>query len=92
MINDDYEACIADFGLSTITEDLRDVSDSLGGAYPSSILGGAMRWAAPELFSIEVIDTDCNKGGPQLTMSSDIYSWGSIALEVRVLRSLSFLF
>ncbi|PAV15950.1 TKL TKL-ccin kinase [Pyrrhoderma noxium] len=82
LINDRLQACISDFGLSVIIEDLRDVSDPLGGAYPSSVLGGAVRWAAPELFSIDDVNSEPGVGGPQLTASCDIYSMGCIALEV----------
>ena len=82
LINDRLQACISDFGLSVIIEDLRDVSDPLGGAYPSSVLGGAVRWAAPELFSIDDVNSEPGIGGPQLTASCDIYSMGCIALEV----------
>ena len=70
LIDDNHHACIADFGLSRLARDLDLPSTS-----QLSSLGGALRWTAPELYAFgEVI--------PCVTLYSDIYSFGSIALEV----------
>lgn len=63
-------ACIADFGLSRLARDLELPSTS-----QLSSIGGALRYTAPELYTFgDVI--------PCVTLYSDIYSFGSIALEV----------
>ncbi|KIJ10909.1 hypothetical protein PAXINDRAFT_16131 [Paxillus involutus ATCC 200175] len=66
-------AYIADFGLLPIILEFRTAP------YLSTAIGTSVRWAAPELF--EVPDT---ANGPllQLTMQSDIYSFGSVMLQV----------
>lgn len=46
---------------------------------PSSVLGGSVRWAAPELYKF----SDESDEQPRVSMSSDIYSYGSLVLEVR---------
>ena len=50
-------------------------------SYPSSTIGGAVRWAAPELYNIPEVDQPYT---PQISVSSDVYSYGSIALEVSI--------
>ncbi|KAL5496173.1 hypothetical protein ACEPAH_3090 [Sanghuangporus vaninii] len=75
LIDDKGQACLCDFGLSTLVEDLVD------SWYPSSMLGGAIRWSAPELYCLSCFDhTEPPK--PRVSVSSDIYSFGSIALEI----------
>ncbi|EJD05232.1 uncharacterized protein FOMMEDRAFT_154445 [Fomitiporia mediterranea MF3/22] len=77
LIDDDGHARLGDFGLSTLVEDLVD------SGYPSSMLGGAIRWSAPELYCVSCFDYDhADSSGPRVSVSSDIYSYGSIALEV----------
>ncbi|KAI5118718.1 hypothetical protein M0805_004516 [Coniferiporia weirii] len=73
LINGRKQACLCDFGLSTVVEDF------MGPSYPSSVLGGAIRWAAPELFCAPDRDQPYI---PQLSMSSDVYSYGSLTLEI----------
>ncbi|KAH7924665.1 kinase-like protein [Leucogyrophana mollusca] len=75
LIDAKGNACLADFGLSTV------IMEFQGTSYYTSSIKGAVRWAAPELF--EVLDE--NEGGspPSLpTTSSDIYSFGSVMLQV----------
>ena len=72
MINDDGSACLCDFGLSNIVEDLVENN------YYTSSLGGAVRWAAPELFQISAAQATL----PKATVASDIYSYGSVVLEI----------
>ncbi|KAG2143814.1 kinase-like domain-containing protein [Suillus bovinus] len=70
LILGDMTACIADFGLSSMLGDLQTGSTYLAATvmYP-----GAVRWTAPEfLLSDDVQPTTC----------SDIYSLGSIMLQV----------
>ena len=82
LISDKGQACLCDFGLSTLVEDLVD------SWYPSSMLGGAIRWSAPELYSISCFDAT-EQPRLNVSASSDIYSFGSIALEVGPLPSCS---
>ncbi|EGO24680.1 hypothetical protein SERLADRAFT_438301 [Serpula lacrymans var. lacrymans S7.9] len=62
---------LSDFGLSNIMLELE------GTSYLTSSVGGAVRWAAPELFKISEDDNV-----PKATTESDIYSLGSVALQV----------
>ena len=72
LINDQGMACLCDFVLATVVGEFMDTTNS-------SVLGGAVRWAAPEVYDIPD-QNDARVVGP--TMSSDIYSFGSLALEV----------
>ncbi|TDL15392.1 kinase-like protein [Rickenella mellea] len=74
LITDREQACLCDFGLSNIAEDF------LGTSYFTSCIGGAVRWAAPELYDIPCPD-DATQS-PHATSSSDVYSYGSVALEI----------
>ena len=74
LINDQGKACLCDFGLATVVGEFMDTTKS-------SVLGGAVRWAAPEVYDIPGDQNDSRVVGP--TMSSDIYSFGSLALEVK---------
>ncbi|KAF9487899.1 hypothetical protein BDN71DRAFT_1404066, partial [Pleurotus eryngii] len=46
LINGDGDACLSDFGLSTVISDIQGVS-----TFTSSI-GGNVRFAAPELYKV----------------------------------------
>jgi len=46
--------------------------------YYTSSLGGAVRWAAPELFDVPAASAVL----PKATVASDVYSYGSVVLEV----------
>lgn len=72
LITDEGKACLCDFGLSTITE-------FQGSSYLASTIGGNVRWAAPELFRINE-----DNSVPPVTSHSDIYSFGSVMLEVQL--------
>ncbi|KAG1735622.1 kinase-like protein, partial [Suillus paluster] len=61
-------ACLADFGLSTI------IREFIGTSYFTSTIRGNIRWAAAELF----VEDD----GVTLTTECDIYSFGSITLQI----------
>ena len=49
-----------------------------GTSYFTETIGGTIRWAAPELFRIHE-----DGSSPTLTAACDIYSYGSVILQVR---------
>ncbi|KAJ7926699.1 hypothetical protein B0H13DRAFT_1972234 [Mycena leptocephala] len=69
LIDQDQSARIADFGLS--------VSLDKWSADESSILGGSMRWMAPEL-----LDPTPAERRFERTRASDIYAFGCVCLEL----------
>ena len=70
-----------DFGLSTIKAEFE------GTSYYSSTVGGALRWRAPELLAVSEHDV-----APNLSTACDIYSYGSIMLQVRTTLNLMLVF
>jgi serine/threonine protein kinase len=71
LIGSDGTAYLADFGLSgTLTQ-----SPGMTYLAKSDCHPGALRWSAPELFSVE-------ESASAVTTQSDIYSYGSIMLQV----------
>ena len=78
LIDADGRACIADFGLSTILDEIG------GSTFATSSTGktrGTLRWGAPELLGIlDHEDAKAQHIGP--TIQSDIYSFGGIMLQV----------
>jgi serine/threonine protein kinase len=74
LVYGDGRACLADFGLSTM------LLEFIGPSYLTSSIGGNIRWAAAELF--EVPEDDEEEAAVALTMECDIYSFGSITLQV----------
>ncbi|KAF8842622.1 kinase-like protein, partial [Paxillus ammoniavirescens] len=76
LIQGNGRACISDFGMSTLLTELG------GSTFPTAAsfhAGGTLRWAAPELFGLQVSD-DPPKVVP--TPQSDIYPFGGIMLQV----------
>jgi len=71
LIDDEGKACLCDFGLSSIAAEFQ------GTSFLTSTIGGNVRWAAPELY--RVVEND---SVPAITTHSDIYSYGSVVLEV----------
>jgi serine/threonine protein kinase len=71
LLDDGGSARLSDFGVSNI------ISEVCGAAYFASVHGGAVRWAAPELY--ECLDDSC---AISLDFRSDISSFGSVSLEV----------
>lgn len=69
---EDGKAHLSDFGLSNLMAETRN------GSLLTSTVGGAIRWAAPELYQI---GTDPN-AIPEVKKPCDVYSFGSVALEV----------
>ncbi|KAF7978779.1 hypothetical protein HWV62_44826 [Athelia sp. TMB] len=76
LISDTGTACITDFGLSVIPAEFG------GTSFITSTVGGAIRFRAPEL--LPTADTKLEvKFKTQLTLECDVYSLGSVLLEVR---------
>lgn len=77
LIKDNGKACLSDFGLSRI------FMEATGSSYLTSTLQGNVRWAAPELFDVgEEQQKEPVHVSPD--PQSDIYSFGSTMLQVRV--------
>lgn len=78
LIDDNMEACLCDFGLSTTLTEFR------GSQHHTSTVGGSLRW-----MDISFIPkyNDLEKGNIPIcvTERSDIYSFGSIMLQVAML-------
>ena len=77
LIKDNGKACLSDFGLSRI------FVEATRSGYLTSSIRGSVRWAAPELFAVDEKEEE----EPVLvapTPESDIYSFGSTMLQVRV--------
>ncbi|OAX38455.1 kinase-like protein [Rhizopogon vinicolor AM-OR11-026] len=74
LVHGSGRACLADFGLSTIME-------FIGTSYATSTIRGNIRWAAAELFEAQEDDEE-NEAAVSLSTECDIYSFGSIALQV----------
>ncbi|KIK79811.1 hypothetical protein PAXRUDRAFT_160273 [Paxillus rubicundulus Ve08.2h10] len=72
LISASGRAQLADFGLSSI------MVEFMGTSYLSSSMNGTARWAAPEIFTTS--DDETSAWVP--TERSDIYSFGSIMLQV----------
>jgi len=73
LINDSGRACLADFGLASITSDPLSVNASTSGA-----THGSARWMAPELLNPEHPDQDVNRP----TEASDIWALAMVMVEV----------
>ncbi|KIJ04903.1 hypothetical protein PAXINDRAFT_42626, partial [Paxillus involutus ATCC 200175] len=79
LVHDNGRACIADFGLSTLLTELE------GSSFSTSFHArGTLRWAAPELLSLNVHVSGDEENIPQVppTPRSDTYSFGGIMLQV----------
>jgi len=93
LISEDQRACIADFGLSTIT----GVAAHTGGASDRASLisndtlmsftgGGTRRWMSPELLDPEMFGIPESEGD-RPTRQSDCYALGMVIYEVSVRTS-----
>ncbi|KAG2099883.1 kinase-like domain-containing protein [Suillus discolor] len=74
LIYENGRACVTDFGLSTMIEEF------IGTSYLTSSIRGNVRWAAAELYDIPESDEDDSL--VSLSVECDIYSFGSIILQV----------
>ena len=85
LIDDDLHARLCDFGLSTfLLQGCQDdnISESIQSVYTSH-LGGSVRWADASLFrSLE------GDRPPIIGTPNDIYSFGSVMLEVAIFSAL----
>ncbi|KAF9244247.1 kinase-like domain-containing protein [Melanogaster broomeanus] len=75
LIDGNGRACIADFGLSTLLTALRKLTCAT-----SIYTRRTPRWAAPEVLDLDTEDEENLSRAP--TPQSDIYSFGSIMLQV----------
>jgi serine/threonine protein kinase len=87
LINKDRRACLADFGLSTITgvaayatPGASRTSSISNETLMSFIAGGTRRWMSPELLDPEMFGVQ----GDRPTRQSDCYALGMVIYEVRV--------
>ena len=86
LINKDRQACIADFGLSTITGVTTHAGASRGSLISNDSLmsfteGGTRRWMSPELLDPErfgMLESEDNRP----TRQSDCYALGMAIYEV----------
>ncbi|KAF8840941.1 kinase-like protein [Paxillus ammoniavirescens] len=77
LVDANGRACISDFGLSTTLTELG------GSSYAtSSHAGGNLRWTAPELLDLHVLDDEGNPLHVVPRPLSDVYSFGRIMLQV----------
>ena len=79
LIDAHGKACIADFGLSTVLDEIG------GSTFGTSLTGkprGTLRWAAPELLGL-VDHEDAKTQHSKPTTQCDVYSFGGIMLQVR---------
>jgi len=75
LVQGNGRACLADFGLSTMVLGFTNPS------YFTRSIRGNIRWAAAELFEVPDDDDDDNIM-VSLSIECDVYSFGSIALQV----------
>jgi len=73
LIDGDGKALLADFGLSNVVAETYRL-------YVTSSIGGSVRWAAPEHFRLSR-----DHHVSTVTTHSDIYSYGSVILQVRTI-------
>lgn len=66
---DEGKAHLSDFGMSNVMIEVRNMS------FMSSTVSGSPRWTAPELLHV-------GAGVPDVTKHCDIYSFGSVVLQV----------
>jgi serine/threonine protein kinase len=78
LLDDEGKALLSDFGLSNV------VVDAFGPLYVTSSIGGSVRWAAPEHFHISYGNRIST-----VTTHGDIYSYGSVMLQVRIITTTS---
>jgi len=93
LINQDRRACIADFGLTTVTG---VVTHATAGGSQTSLIsndtlmsftsGGTYRWMSPELLYPERFGIPQSEGD-RPTRQSDCYALGMVIYEVGVLVS-----
>ncbi|KII88351.1 hypothetical protein PLICRDRAFT_621516 [Plicaturopsis crispa FD-325 SS-3] len=75
LINDNFEACLSDFGLSRIL----DVS-----GFTTNAMAGTFRWMAQELLRTNGADDEDRT--PRVTTASDIWAFAMTVLEILTTR------
>ncbi|KAJ7233211.1 kinase-like domain-containing protein [Mycena rebaudengoi] len=70
LVTHDWSACLADFGLATLT-------DATMPMFPTSSRAGSVRWMAPELLSPEHFGLEFRR-----TAATDVYAFGSVCIEL----------
>ncbi|KAF8183782.1 kinase-like domain-containing protein [Mycena galopus ATCC 62051] len=76
LVSDDWNACLADFGLASVIE---DPTSTAGGALSSSAShAGSLRWFAPELIAPTFFGCDRFVR----TTASDVYAFACVCLEL----------
>ena len=94
LVNQDRRACVADFGLSTVTgvrtrstarnsDTVSLLSSRSNGSLVSFTSGGTIRWMSPELLDPERFGVPESEGD-RPTRQSDCYAMGMVIYEVRL--------
>ena len=90
LINKDKRACIADFGLTTITGTMTHIPTKTpqNPVIPNKLLtgftaGGTYRWMSPELLYPEKFGIPESEGN-RPTVQSDCYALGMVIYEVGI--------
>ncbi|KAG6375773.1 hypothetical protein JVT61DRAFT_2623 [Boletus reticuloceps] len=79
LICENGRAYISDYGLSMLLTELG------GSTFATPFhVWGTLRWTAPELLDLEIPEDDTGEESPRVapTTLSDVYSFGSITLQV----------
>jgi serine/threonine protein kinase len=88
LINRDKRACIADFGLVTISGVATRADDWNSQASLVSLMsftpGGTYRWMSPELLDPEGFGVPQSEGSNRPTRQSDCYAFGMVIYEVSI--------
>lgn len=74
LIDDEFHACLADFGLSEVSYD----PNTANAISMSSVCNGSVRWMAPELLVPEEAGFEHARTSPE----TDIYSLSMLMWEV----------
>jgi len=77
LINESRQACLADFGLTSILSNF----NSLNASTLASHRSGTVRWMAPEILDPEVfgLPTSSNR---ESSTASDVYSFAMVVMEI----------
>ena len=79
LISNDLVAQLADFGLSSLVDDvMHEFPHVLSADTTTANRGGAVRWLAPELLG----DGDDDAPRMRLSKETDIYSYAMVIIEV----------
>lgn len=79
LVSDDWNACLADFGLTSATE----APTAEGALTSSSNHAGSARWFAPEL--VQPTSFGCERFAR--TPASDVYAFACVCLEASAVHN-----